>query len=66
MHEPPADLSTATIRESLVRDYGLAVDGVFMRPDLGAADHAEAVERFISLFEPGSIVDIALGSHVPG
>lgn len=35
---------------------------VFLHEDLGPLDRREAVERFESLFAPGSIVDIALGS----
>ena len=38
---------------------------VFTREDLGPLDRREAVERFQSLFRPGSIVDISLGSNVP-
>lgn len=46
-----------------IASYG---EQVFFRPDLGAKNLAEAVGRFHSLFEPGSIVDIALSSEVPG
>lgn len=44
-------------------DIGAYGDQVFLREDLGALDRQEAVERFQSLFLPGSIVDIALGSN---
>jgi len=46
-----------------VASYG---EQVFLRPELGARNLAEAVGRFHSLFEPGSIVDIALDSEVDG
>ena len=44
-------------------DIGAYGDQVFLREDLGELDRREAVERFQSLFAPGSIVDIALGSE---
>ena len=46
-----------------IASYG---EQVFFRPELGAKNLAEAVGRFHSLFEPGSIVDIALSSQIPG
>lgn len=45
-----------------VSDMASYGEQVFLRPDLGAADQSEAVARFASLFEPGSIVDIAFGT----
>ena len=42
-------------------DIGAYGEQIFLREDLGPLDRREAVERFQSLFEPGSIVDIALG-----
>ena len=44
-------------------DIGSYGEQVFHRPDLGALDRQEAVDRFQSLFARGSIVDIALGSR---
>ena len=44
-------------------DIGAYGEQVFLRPDLGSQDLAEAVERFESLFEPGSIVPIAMASQ---
>jgi spectinomycin phosphotransferase len=44
-----------------IASYG---DQIFRRPDLGPADHADAVDKFMSLFDRGSIVDIALGSPI--
>jgi spectinomycin phosphotransferase len=44
-------------------DIGAYGEQVFLRPDLGPQDLAEAVERFESLFEPGSIVPIAMASQ---
>jgi len=41
-------------------DIGSYGEAVFLREDPGALDRQEAVERLQSLFEPGSIVDIAL------
>ena len=46
-------------------DIGAYGEQVFVREDLGPLDRREAVERFQSLFAPGSIVDIALGSTIP-
>lgn len=46
-----------------IASYG---EQVFFRPELGAKNVAEAVGRLHSLFEPGSIVDIALSSQIPG
>jgi spectinomycin phosphotransferase len=46
-----------------IASYG---EQVFFRPELGAKNFAEAVARFHSLFELGSIVDIALSSQIPG
>ena len=43
-------------------DIGAFGEQLFVREDLGPLDRREAVERFQSLFAPGSIVDIALGS----
>ncbi|MFN8636803.1 MAG: phosphotransferase [Chloroflexota bacterium] len=48
-----------------VSDIGAYGEQVMARPDLGPATRQECVERFESLFEPGSIVDIALGSVIP-
>jgi spectinomycin phosphotransferase len=42
-----------------VSDLASYGEQIFLRPDLGAVDRAEAVARFASLFDPGSIVDIA-------
>ncbi len=47
-----------------IADVGSYGEQVFLRPDLGAVDRHEAVEQFLGLFTPGSIVDIALGSQV--
>jgi len=44
-------------------DIGAYGEEVFQRDDLGPLDRREAVERFQSLFAPGGIVDIALGSR---
>jgi len=46
-------------------DIGAYGAEVFQRDDLGPLDRVEAVERFQSLFAPGGIVDIALGSRMP-
>jgi spectinomycin phosphotransferase len=46
-----------------IASYG---EQVFLRRELGSKNLAEAVSRFHSLFEPGSIVDIALGSRSRG
>jgi len=47
-------------------DIGSYGEQVFLRPDLGALDRQEAIDRFLSLFGAGSIVDIALGSAERG
>ena len=45
-------------------DIGAYGEQVFVRPDLGATDRQEAVDRFQALFSAGSIVDIARGSPI--
>ncbi len=47
-----------------IGDIGAYGEQVFYRPDLGATSVAEAATRFLGLFEPGSIVDIALRSRL--
>ena len=47
-----------------IGDIGSYGEQVFFRPELGTKNLAEAVSRFHSLFEPGSIVDIALSSQI--
>jgi spectinomycin phosphotransferase len=44
-------------------DIGAYGEQVFLRPDLGPHDLDEAVQRFESLFEAGSIVPIAMASQ---
>ena len=46
-------------------DIGSYGEQVFFRPDLGEASVADSATRFLGLFEPGSIVDIALRSGLP-
>lgn len=46
-----------------ISDIASYAEQVFFRPELGAVNQAEAVSRFFSLFEPGSIVEIAASSH---
>jgi spectinomycin phosphotransferase len=45
-----------------VEDIGAFGEQVFFRPDLGADSKRTAVEYFQSLFLPGNIVDLAIGS----
>ena len=46
-----------------VQDMGAYGEQVFFSPGLGEASRGDALEGFISLFEPGNIVDIAFGSE---
>ncbi len=45
-----------------VRDIGEYSEQVFLRPDLGPVTRRSAVGRFLSMFEPGRIVALALAS----
>lgn len=45
-----------------VRDIGEYSEQVFLRPALGAVTRRAAVGRFLSMFEPGRIVELALAS----
>ena len=49
-----------------VNDIGEYAAQVFFRPDLGAETRRAGVEGFMSLFRPGEIVAIALGSDDGG
>jgi spectinomycin phosphotransferase len=49
-----------------VSDIGDYADQVIHRPDLGAMSKRAALERFMTLFEPGSIVTLALGATFSG
>lgn len=48
-----------------VSDISAYGEQICFRPDLGAITRQESVEFFQSLFRPGAIVDIALGSAIP-
>lgn len=48
-----------------VGDIGAFGEQVFFRPDLGPDTRREGAEMLMGLFEPGEIVDIALGSEIP-
>jgi spectinomycin phosphotransferase len=47
-----------------VSDISAYADQIVGRADLGAASRCDSVDRFLSLFAPGNIVSIALGSAV--
>lgn len=47
-----------------VADIGSYGEQIVYRSDLGPIDRQESVERFDSLFAPGSIVELALGSDL--
>ena len=46
-----------------VQDMGAYGEQVFFSPGLGEASRGDALKGFLSLFEPGNIVDIAFGSE---
>jgi hypothetical protein len=45
-----------------VRDIGEYSEQVFLRPDLGPVTGRSAVGRFLTMFQPGRIVELALAS----
>jgi spectinomycin phosphotransferase len=45
-----------------VRDIGEYSEQVFLRPDLGPVTRRSAVGRFLTMFQPGRIVELALAS----
>ncbi len=45
-----------------VKDMGEYCEQVFFRPDLGPVTRREAVDRFLIMFQPHRIIELALGS----